>query len=144
MLPNRILSTAAVALLLAAAPGVLRSQATEAAQDSAAAAAARQLELGEQWFHSACVQCHAVGVLVNADFRLKWSGRSAFDLFERIRSTMPGNSPGSLTQGTYAAIVAYLMKRNGMPVGARRLSSDSLSLVSIQLMFSDSLSTPTR
>lgn len=144
MPPHRILSLAVATLLLAAAPRSAQAQPSPVVPDADAAAAARQLELGEQWFQSVCVQCHAVGVLVNPDFRLKWSGRSAFDLFERIRSTMPGNNPGSLTQGTYAAIVAYLMKRNGMPVGARRLSPDSVSLVSIQLMFTDSLSAPSR
>ncbi len=103
--------------------------------DSLAAAAARQLDIGEQWFRSACLECHAVRGLDNADFRLKWSGRSAYDLFERIRSTMPESKPGSLTQGTYAAIVSYLMKLNGMPVGTRRVSSDSIALTTIRLTF---------
>lgn len=104
-----------------------------AANDSVAAA--RQLEIGEQWFRSACISCHATGVLANPDFRLKWGGRSAYDLFERIRSTMPETSPGSLTQGTYAAVVAYLLTLNGMPAPSRRLSTDSMQLKSIRLSF---------
>ena len=114
------------------------AQAASPAQDSATAAAARQLDLGEQWFRSACLSCHATGGLSNPDFRLKWSGRTAYELFERIRSTMPATHPGSLTQGTYASIVAYLLKANGMAVGVRRVSSDSTALASIRLTFSAS------
>ena len=103
--------------------------------DSAAAAVARQLDVGEKWFLSACISCHAIGAVNNPDFRLKWSGQNAYTFFERIRSTMPGNSPGSLTQGTYASIVAYLLKLNGMTVGVRTISSDSSALASILLKF---------
>lgn len=123
------------ALLAAGLPSVMRAQAEAVSADSAAAAAARQVAVGEQWFRSACLECHAARGLDNADFRLKWAGRSALDLFELIRSTMPDGKAGSLTPGTYAAIVSYLMRANGMPVGARRLSSDSSALMSIRLTF---------
>ncbi len=122
-------------LLITCAARDLSAQQPAASTDSVAAAAARQLEVGEQWFRSACLECHAVRGLDNSDFRLKWGGRSAYDLFERIRSTMPESKPGSLTQGTYAAIVAYLMKLNGMPAGTRRVSSDSTALTTIRLTF---------
>jgi S-disulfanyl-L-cysteine oxidoreductase SoxD len=118
----------------AGAPARLRAQDATAA-DSAAAAAARQLDVGEQWFKAACLECHASGNLTNPDFRLAWRGKSAFELFERIRSTMPQNKPGTLSQGTYASIVAYLMKVNGLAVGTRRLTSDSTALASIRLTF---------
>jgi len=121
-------------LLLTGTPALLQAQGTPSA-DSLAAAAARQLDVGEQWFRSVCMECHSTGNLTNPDFRLQWGGKSALELFERIRSTMPASKPGSLTQGTYASIVAYLMKVNGMPVGARRVSADSGALASIRLNF---------
>lgn len=124
-----------VGLLIAGSARDLSAQLPSPSSDSLAAAAARQLDVGEQWFRAACLECHAIRGLDNGDFRLKWGGRNAFDLFERIRSTMPESTPGSLTQGTYAAIVAYLMKLNGMPVGARRVSSDSTALALIRLTF---------
>jgi mono/diheme cytochrome c family protein len=123
-------SFAAATLLVAASAA--QAQTTAVVGDSAAL---RQVEVGGQWFQSACIQCHAVGAMANADFRLKWSGRNAYDLYETIRSQMPQSKPGSLTNGTYAAIVAYLLSVNGMPVGSRRLSSDSLALASIRLSF---------
>jgi len=121
-------------LLLTGTPALLQAQGTPSA-DSLAAAAARQLDVGEQWFRSVCMECHSTGNLTNPDFRLQWGGKSALELFERIRSTMPASKPGSLTQGTYASIVAYLMKVNGMPVRARRVSADSGALASIRLNF---------
>jgi len=127
---------AVVTLSTAIAPSPLRAQAPAPTDPAAAAAdAAKQLDLGEQWFRSACLECHAVGSLANADFRLKWGGRSAFDLFELIRSTMPEHEPGSLSVGTYASIVAYLMKVNGMPVGTSAVPSDSSGLALIRLAF---------
>ena len=118
--------------------------AAQASADSAAAAAARQLDVGEQWYRSACLECHLTGNLTNPDFRLAWRGKSAFDLFQRIRSTMPQNKPGTLTQGTYASIVAYLMKVNGLPVGTQRVSSDSTALASIRLTFPPATATDNR
>ena len=132
---RRCLAASVIALCGAVMlPARLRAQGT-AADDSVAAAAARQLDVGEQWFRSVCLQCHATGNLTNPDFRLAWRGKTAYELFERIRATMPQNKPGTLTQGTYASIVAYLMKANGLPVGTRRVSSDSSALASIRLTF---------
>lgn len=132
------------ALLTIGSTVPLRAQPVVTPVDSAAAAAARQVDIGEQWFRSACLECHAVKGLDNADFRLKWRGRSAYDLFELIRSTMPDSKPGSLTPATYAAIVAYLMKVNGMPSEPRRVTSDSSSLASIRLTFPASSASTSR
>ena len=132
---TRRFRSAVAALSVIWIPQFAHAQTVAPARDSAAAAVARQLDIGEQWFRSACLSCHATGNLVNPDFRLKWSGKTAFELFERIRSTMPESRPGSLTQGTYASIVAYLLKLNGVRVGPRTVSSDSTALASIRLTF---------
>ena len=144
MSSRRRTSTVLSALLFAVAPVTLQAQPTASSAESTAAAVARQLDVGEQWFRSACMECHAIGNLTNPDFRLQWSGRSALDLFERIRSTMPANKPGTLSQGTYASIVAYLMKVNGMPASTRRISSDSIALASIRLTFPAAAAASTR
>lgn len=143
--PARAVALVATALLFLAPSGTATAQ--DPAPTDSAALAAKQLELGEQWFRSVCFECHANGALVNADFRLKWNGRSAFELFESIRSTMPENDPGSLTQGTYAAVVAYLMKVNGQPVGTAALPADSTGLAAVKLLFAPTavpVSTPRR
>lgn len=139
----RLLTPSLAALLsvalLAAVPRAVRAQSPRPVpttdSGATAQAAVKQIDLGDQWFRAACLECHAVGSVANADFRFKWGGRSAFDLYELIRSTMPEHEPGSLTQGTYTAIVAYLMKLNGMPVGTSAISSDSSALAAIKLSF---------
>lgn len=114
--------------------------AATAAQDVAApmepaALAARQVERGEQWFRSACLQCHAIGAVSNPDFRVKWGGRTALDLFGLISRTMPDGNPGSLSRGTYLAVTAYLLKLNGMPVAQAPLVGDSTALGGLRLAF---------
>lgn len=122
-------------VISAAIPCLATAQRGVSAADSVAAVAARQMELGAQWFQATCIQCHAVGAVTNDDFRLKWNGRTAYELFERVRSTMPQSSPGSLGRGTYLAIVAYLMKLNGMPSAGRPVVGDSTALASVRLLF---------
>lgn len=97
-------------------------------------AVARQLEAGEQWFRAVCVECHADNV-ADADFRAKWNGRPAYDLFDRMRSSMPDSDPGSLTYETYVALTAYLMKLNGMPSGTAPVPADSAALANLTLAF---------
>ena len=130
-------------LLLATA---LAAPAALIAQDSTStpeAAAAQQVDIGGQWFRARCLECHAVGALSNADFRLKWAGKNAFELYEQIRKTMPEEAPGSLTGPTYVSIVAYLIKQNGMPVGTA-LPSDSAGLAGVRLTFPASATTSSK
>ncbi len=119
--------------LLAAACALLVSpvSAQEPARDSTAV---KQVEVGGQWFSARCAECHATN-LSDPDFRLKWAGRNAYELFDRMRSTMPDSDPGSLTAETYVAIAAYLMKMNGMPAAPAALTTDSTTLAAIKLAF---------
>jgi len=142
MRPPALLAPCAIALLgaLALAPAPASAQA-----GAPSGAVAQQIDIGGQWFRARCTECHEKGDLTDANFQLKWGGQSAFDLFDIIQRTMPEDEPGGLTPGTYTAIVAYLMKLNGMPVGSAVLASDSTSLRSVRLNFARaSASTPPR
>jgi mono/diheme cytochrome c family protein len=117
------------AVVLLPAAGVAQGQATPDL-------VAQQIDIGQQWFRARCLECHEKGDLTNANFQLKWSGQSAFDLVDLIQRTMPDDAPGALTRGTYVAIVTYLMKLNGMPAGTAMLASDSAALRAVRLDFS--------
>lgn len=91
---------------------------------------------GRQWFESACQSCHETKDMSSPDFKVKWAGRTAFDLFEIISTTMPEEEPGTLTQRTYIDIVAYLMQLNGVPAGATALAGEPSALASTRLTFS--------
>lgn len=134
MIPRSRSPRAALGALLGAA-GLIAALPLSAQEPSPLdSAALRQVEVGEQWFRSVCLECHAQN-LSDPDFRLKWGGRSAYDLFDQIRTTMPESDPGSLTPETYTAVIAYLMKRNGMPVAPAVLSADSAALAAVKLTF---------
>lgn len=134
------LPVALAVVLLGALSGSARAQAAAPTDP-----AAQQIDIGSQWFRARCLECHEKGDLTNENFQVKWGGRSAFDLYDFILRTMPENEPGGLTRGTYTAIVAYLMKLNGMPTGSAMLSSDSAALSAVRLTFArNSAKAPSR
>ena len=96
---------------------------------------------GQAAYADACASCHAtslagadvVPALAGADFLGKWTGATAGELFERIRTTMPQASPGSLSPQQYADIVAHIFSRNRFPAGSTPLASDLAALRTIRI-----------
>lgn len=124
------------------APVALRAQDTAAPSAKVTGAAPgvysdSQATRGGQWYASVCASCHPGSALAGPDFQLKWSGRTALDLFDRLRNSMPLDAPGSLSRRTYADIVAYLMQLNGLPAGTAALAPDTLVLRRALLSFGD-------
>jgi len=68
-----------------------------------------QAARGEKVFGGKCAECHEKKDVTNPDFRKKWNGRTARDLYELIRTTMPDDNPGSMTPDEYLDIVTYLV-----------------------------------
>ncbi len=102
-----------------------------------------QATRGQQWYDSQCAACHPSRDMSSNDFKLRWNGRNALDLYARIATTMPATAPGTLTRRTYTDIVAYLMKINGLPAGTAALTADSTAMGRIPLAFAG-LPTPSR
>lgn len=92
-----------------------------------------QAERGAAGFTGHCANCHGANLagtgeapaLVGPQFLSDFDGLSAGDLFDRIRTTMPQDNPGSLTRDQYADILAFLLKANGMPSGPKELDRRS-------------------
>lgn len=88
-----------------------------------------QATQGEQDFGQHCAVCHGASLggvgeapaLVGAQFISDFDGLTLGDLFERIRTTMPLNNPGGLSRDQYSDILAFVLKSNGFPAGAREL-----------------------
>jgi hypothetical protein len=55
------------------------------------------------------------------------------DLFERTRTRMPSDWPGSLTGPTYADILAFVAQKNGYPAGEKELGDDVAVLKEIRI-----------
>ena len=100
-----------------------------------------QRKRGQGVYAEACASCHAaaltgadvVPALVGPDFLRKWTGATAGELFEQIRSTMPQDSPGSLTPQQYADVVALIFNRNKFPAGRTPLPDDDAALRMIRI-----------
>src|ERR1019366_4258097 len=92
-----------------------------------------QADRGKDVYASQCARCHADTLDGNdeappvkgAHFMTNWDGQTLADLFQRIRNTMPLDTPGSLSGASTTDLVAYLLQQNGAPAGAADLTSDS-------------------
>lgn len=87
---------------------------------------------GAKVWTNTCSGCHESKDVTSADFRTKWVGRSLFELYEQIRTTMPDDGPGSLTPEQYLLSVTYILKLNGLPAGETGLVSDSVTMSAIK------------
>ena len=112
------------------------------AQDSTAAAGKSvwkgvyteaQATRGESEQQNNCAACHGTEKYSGEAFTKAWIGRTAFDLFDQIKTTMPDDNPGGLSVQQYTDVVAYIFKINGMPAGTDSLSSDPEALRQIRI-----------
>jgi mono/diheme cytochrome c family protein len=94
---------------------------------------AAQARVGEEAYASMCTGCHTPASHSGGAFAEAWAGRPVSELFGFIRAAMPKTEPGSLTADEYAAIVAYILKLNGMPAGRQPLPADSAALDRIRI-----------
>jgi mono/diheme cytochrome c family protein len=103
--------------------------------------AADQAEHGKEQYMTSCAACHGgslegqgmAGALRGETFMRSWSGRSAYDLFLRVSTTMPADDPTSLDEDEYVSILAYVLQENAFPSGATMLTKDSALLKSITI-----------
>jgi sugar lactone lactonase YvrE/mono/diheme cytochrome c family protein len=94
---------------------------------------------GAQDFGAHCASCHGASLsgtgeapgLEGALFVSDFNGETVGDLFDRVRSTMPQDNPASLSRDQYAAILAFILKANGFPAGAKELDRRSEYLKAI-------------
>ena len=66
-------------------------------------------------------------------FRVQNEKRTLGDLVARIKSTMPPDRPGQLTETTYVNLVAYLLQQAGYPEGPQALPTTPEVLRSIRI-----------
>jgi mono/diheme cytochrome c family protein len=99
---------------------------------------AGQASRGSGIYAQECSTCHGAAPtgsesgppLVGDEFLKAWSDLTLADLFERIQSSMPKDSPGRLSQRQYIDIVAYVLSANGFMAGSTELGPDLAALSS--------------
>ena len=92
---------------------------------------AEQAERGWTAYERHCASCHGndlaggtARALSGESFMRNWSESNLYDLFDKIRSTMPPNMGRDLSDATYVDIVAYVLQRNTFPNGPALLAPD--------------------
>ena len=114
------------------------------AQDSAAAAPAervatsgvfsqKQAERGEGSYKTVCQACHAKTEYTGDKFKTQWVSKTAYDVFNQIRTTMPDDNPGSLERQEYVDLVAYIFSLNAYPAGEADLPADDDGLKKVRI-----------
>lgn len=103
---------------------------------------AEQATRGEKLYADKCASCHGeslAGVemappLAGDVFNGNWEGVSLNDLFERMRTSMPQNAPGSLSRTENADILAHMLKVGGFPAGDTALDGQAGALTQIKFV----------
>jgi len=101
-----------------------------------------QSRRGEEIYFTTCVRCHKaemtgsqiVPPLVGEPFLDRWSRKTAGDLFEWVRTSMPpGDAATKLPRQEYADVLAYILSRNDFPAGHDELAADFGALQTIRI-----------
>ena len=118
-------------LLFLAAPFLIAGIAQAQSTDSTAGKSVwlgvyteEQATRGDTEHQNNCSSCHGTEKYSGDNFTKNWVGRTVFDLFDQIRTTMPDDNPGGLSAQQYKDVVAYILKTNGIPAGTDSLPSD--------------------
>jgi mono/diheme cytochrome c family protein len=132
--------TAAVVLLALSALVVFQEQKATSVWNGVYTA--EQAKRGAALYANSCGSCHGLELnggesappLTGGDFMSNWSGLTVGDLFERIRTTMPADRPGTLTREQTANVVAHILNVGQFPAGATELSTRTETLKQISIV----------
>lgn len=138
---NFKISTLAIVSLVAcgAMYSNLRAQSSKSVWDGVYTA--DQAKQGQSYYNESCSSCHgdtlmggeSAPALAGGEFLSNWNGLTLGDLFERIRTTMPQNRPGSLSREKNAAILAYMLSVSSFPAGSTALPQQTEVLKEIKI-----------
>lgn len=89
------------------------------------------VERGEVTFAAECSRCH-VPVEMDARLRARWTGRPAQELFAQIQSTMPAETPGSLSAEDYLDLTAFILQSGNVHIEGGEISANALATLTIE------------
>lgn len=89
-----------------------------------------QAKRGEAVYFDTCVRCHGpslmggndgAGPLIGPTFNGNWSGVPLGQMADRMRATMPLDTPSTLTRQQTADVLTYILSVNKVPAGKTEL-----------------------
>jgi mono/diheme cytochrome c family protein len=95
-----------------------------------------QAARGAKLFESNCAMCHrepggTAPVLAGERFTKTFSDATLQTVFTTIKTTMPRNAPGSLSDAEYVDLVTHLLKINSYADGMNELAASDLPAIKI-------------
>lgn len=126
------LNTALAILMTAATAETMIRAAQSTASQWDGVYTLEQAKRGESLYIEKCAKCHAPNLtggdmtppLLGSEFTTTWNDLSLEDLFERIRTSMPQDSPGSLSAQQTVDILAFILHKGNYPTGQTELPTD--------------------
>ena len=119
-----------LSLMILAAPESLQAQPRQSVWDGVYTE--EQASRGQTLFQQSCARCHGANLAGTFEtpplvgrFIPYWEGTTLDVLFDYVSTAMPLDRPGSLGPTANAAIVAFLLKANGFPAGAKEFGATS-------------------
>jgi mono/diheme cytochrome c family protein len=99
-----------------------------------------QARRGEPMYQQYCASCHGPDMsggemapgLTGGEFSSNWNDLTLGQLFDRMRTSMPQNNPGSLTRQQIADILAFILSKGNAPAGQTELPTQSEVLGTIK------------
>jgi quinoprotein glucose dehydrogenase len=129
-----------ISVAILAAYGVVAAQGQKTTWDKVYTA--DQAARGEKLYADNCAACHGDSLggvemappLAGDTFNSNWEGVALSDLFERMRTSMPQNKPGSLSRAQNADILAHMLKVGNFPAGDAPLDGQAGALAQIKFV----------
>jgi len=95
-----------------------------------------QASRGNGVFSATCGNCHTLDSQGNRPLSGKkfwdsYTQKTVGDLFTFMQKNMPNGNPGSLSEKTYADLVALVLKSNGIPPGMTELVPSAVAAIPI-------------
>ena len=125
-------------ILCVGALGTLNAQKPQTQWDGVYSA--EQAKRGSDLYEKSCSSCHGADLsgggfapaLMGGGFAGNWNDVTLDALVDRIRNTMPQDSPGTLSRAQSVDLVAFMLEKNGAPAGATPLAVQSEALKQIR------------
>lgn len=100
-----------------------------------------QATRGAETYKTACTRCHLptlkgkddAAPLVGTEFMDSYKNKLVNALYNKIRTSMPDDDPGSLTDAQAADVIAYIFQFNKFPAGKDELPADGAKLKLIKI-----------
>ena len=96
---------------------------------------------GKAIYASACAGCHGdtlegsgqIPPLAGPEFLGDWKGQTLAGLFDKMKTTMPADAPGKLSNEENIDLLAFLLSVNKFPSGTAELKYDREFLQRIRI-----------